>query len=472
MVVKEETRKKRKSYHSVKKRLQLGDVVYAKIGPKVNALTPSGKKSEAKQKLYGQIIQSVNNNIYVVSFSDGQKREMNSRSLKKANSQESTNFHQVFDELISSESDNNEIKSTASEHNEDVEDPFKLTTLMDVNQDLNFSHEINDSCDNDSDDMTFRVLDNLPMTSTNFTTNINKASKTLTSNNLSAAVKKKSNTAGVIENKYDKQMREAEEKIDNLCNEGASYTVKSGKGESVTWTLIPEHVDLQPLPQRREESLGISNDEIKRKIANSALPTADLFLQLVYSNGAWRRALESMNRKLQIHNESQARSASGINRRSISDFTEKEFLIGHAIIIGASDCSEKGENLWESSRSNKQWKKHWMSISSPTNFGRYMRFYRFKQFKQFLPLIWQDTSRPVETVNGNTWWKFDHAVSSFNEIRRNFIIPSEIIAIDESMSAFRPQTTKTGGLPNISYIFRKPEDLGSEFKCTGTYIQM
>ena len=34
------------------------------------------------------------------------------------------------------------------------------------------------------------------------------------------------------------------------------------------------------------------------------------------------------------------------------------------------------------------------------------------------------------------------------------------------MSAFRPRTTKTGGLPNISFIIRKPEPLGTEFKDT------
>jgi hypothetical protein len=32
------------------------------------------------------------------------------------------------------------------------------------------------------------------------------------------------------------------------------------------------------------------------------------------------------------------------------------------------------------------------------------------------------------------------------------------------MSAFRPQTTKTGNLPNLSHIERKPEDLGTEMK--------
>ena len=32
------------------------------------------------------------------------------------------------------------------------------------------------------------------------------------------------------------------------------------------------------------------------------------------------------------------------------------------------------------------------------------------------------------------------------------------------MSAYRPQTNKTGNLPNISYILRKPEPLGTELK--------
>ena len=34
----------------------------------------------------------------------------------------------------------------------------------------------------------------------------------------------------------------------------------------------------------------------------------------------------------------------------------------------------------------------------------------------------------------------------------------------ESMSAYRPRTTKTGGMPILSFIKRKPEHLGTEFK--------
>ena len=43
---------------------------------------------------------------------------------------------------------------------------------------------------------------------------------------------------------------------------------------------------------------------------------------------------------------------------------------------------------------------------------------------------------------------------------------SNWVVIDESMSAWRPRTTRLGGLPHLSHVPRKPEPLGTEFKCT------
>jgi hypothetical protein len=39
-----------------------------------------------------------------------------------------------------------------------------------------------------------------------------------------------------------------------------------------------------------------------------------------------------------------------------------------------------------------------------------------------------------------------------------------VCVLDESMSAWRPRTTKHGGLPHISFVMQKPEPLGTEFK--------
>lgn len=71
---------------------------------------------------------------------------------------------------------------------------------------------------------------------------------------------------------------------------------------------------------------------------------------------------------------------------------------------------------------------------------------------------------------GDLWWKFSQAIETFNHIRCQLLETSQFFVIDESMSAWRPRTTDVGGLPNISFVARKPESLGTEFKCVACPI--
>ena len=63
----------------------------------------------------------------------------------------------------------------------------------------------------------------------------------------------------------------------------------------------------------------------------------------------------------------------------------------------------------------------------------------------------------------------DKLFDDFNKARRDRFAAGPVLVLDEIMSAWRPQTTPTGGLPNVSFIPRKPEPLGTEFKtvCCG-----
>ena len=54
-------------------------------------------------------------------------------------------------------------------------------------------------------------------------------------------------------------------------------------------------------------------------------------------------------------------------------------------------------------------------------------------------------------------------IDRFNESCSN-IAASYLKVGDESMNAIRFCTTSKGDLPHLSYIFRKPEPLGVEFK--------
>ena len=62
------------------------------------------------------------------------------------------------------------------------------------------------------------------------------------------------------------------------------------------------------------------------------------------------------------------------------------------------------------------------------------------------------------------WHPVKKLVDDYNSNRKKTVASSVIMTLDESMSAWRPRTSSAGGLPNISFILRKPRPLGTEFK--------
>ena len=63
------------------------------------------------------------------------------------------------------------------------------------------------------------------------------------------------------------------------------------------------------------------------------------------------------------------------------------------------------------------------------------------------------------------WWPIANLEEKYNENRRKFFGKrcSEFL-VDESMSAYRPRTRKTGDLPHLTFCERKPNDLGTKIK--------
>ena len=94
-----------------------------------------------------------------------------------------------------------------------------------------------------------------------------------------------------------------------------------------------------------------------------------------------------------------------------------------------------------------------------------MTITRFQELKKLITFINADRDDCE-----NPWWKADGMVTKFNLHRRRVFRTSSKMTVDESMSAFRPQTTPLGNLPFLSFIQRKPEDLGTEFKIVADAI--
>ena len=234
---------------------------------------------------------------------------------------------------------------------------------------------------------------------------------------------------------------------------------------SMVWTVVKEHVN--PDGHRDERAIkhiGIT-DELKRQtILNSSVPLAELFLQLTFEDADLQKQVAKFNRNIDLHNDinvDAGRTSFYSRRRSIKYFSVSEFLTGYGIILGAADCLDKGNALFKTKKEESAPCTLWHSIAPKMDFSNYLSLSRFKQFRSILAHQWQDSEKFNEN---DPWWRFQKAIDEFNAIRKKFLTLGNITCLDESMVAWKPQTTFTGGLPNISHIDHKPEDIGCEQK--------
>ena len=76
--------------------------------------------------------------------------------------------------------------------------------------------------------------------------------------------------------------------------------------ETMNWTKIHEWLNIQHIPKRQLEMLGIKDTEQRERIMNSFYPLAELLLYLlVFKYRKWTQYLDVMNRAIQIHNDLQ-----------------------------------------------------------------------------------------------------------------------------------------------------------------------
>ncbi len=99
-------------------------------------------------------------------------------------------------------------------------------------------------------------------------------------------------------------------------------------------------------------------------------------------------------------------------------------------------------------------------MREPPSFSSWMKQWRFEEIRQLLKYAKADLSK----VQTDQWAWFKKAVTDFNYNRKKVLQPGLVVVLDESMSAWKPRADKLGGLPNISYVMRKPKPLGIEFK--------
>ena len=130
--------------------------------------------------------------------------------------------------------------------------------------------------------------------------------------------------------------------------------------------------------------------------------------------------------------------------------------IAYTIMIAAVSEVEQGvENLWKRGRSNGR--------RDYPNFGQYMSKNTFKVFQSAAPYCFCDKKYWYVDKRDRPWDIFLPCLNSYNEKRRNLVV-TVLLMLDESMSGWRPKTSKLGGLPNYTFEPRKPVPLGTMFR--------
>jgi len=136
---------------------------------------------------------------------------------------------------------------------------------------------------------------------------------------------------------------------------------------------------------------------------------------------------------------------------------EKEFWRFIGILIYAGAIKKKGHQLWQT-------EKNYRTFSDRIDLGpkgkSIMAQYRFQDLRKAFSHAFDNGKNPEEDPYHMVRLLFE----GYNENRKRNINSSVENVFDESMSPFKPRTTKEGGLPNISFIQRKPEPIGVEYK--------
>jgi hypothetical protein len=156
--------------------------------------------------------------------------------------------------------------------------------------------------------------------------------------------------------------------------------------------------------------------------------------------GNWQQPLKQLNRLIQLENEEGRRlMRNGRRVKIIRKITEREFWVWWGIVIAARIEGRTG-TMWDQTGPEGYGKK--------VDMGKYMLEHRFKKIQELIPYLFADESRK----ENDPWWQFSKAVNDYNKNRSETVLASFLKLMDESMSAYRPQTTKTGNLDHLQWL--------------------
>ena len=236
----------------------------------------------------------------------------------------------------------------------------------------------------------------------------------------------------------------------------ARLPVVVGKGSAkTTWLVVDDikEVDV-PVSVNYFKHTGIKGFDFSEKTVkgHDGKTNRINFLHLLQHlwPGDWWEQLAYLNSIIQEKENSDVSPTKKVLKR----ISEHEFWRFFGLLLAARLEGRTG-TLWDTDRNRET-----TGILKKVDYTPYMNRGRFTEIRQYMKFVFADKS-----LSGtDDWWQIMAGINGFNENRRRVVQAPNIKVLDETMSAWRPQTRKSGNLPSLSFILRKPEPLGTEFK--------
>jgi len=185
--------------------------------------------------------------------------------------------------------------------------------------------------------------------------------------------------------------------------EGHEENCINSKDGTVVWKVVHSHsVTRDDFSEVREE------EESSMAAMNLSVPDVENYIDKDDgSKSLWAlwptdidKGINKLNDAIKIDNLKRKERY----QRVIKVVSKGEFIILHALLIGASTHSNQGDKLFhdESSKFGARDKKR-RQLSPRVSFGKYMKHWRFKQIKTYVPQV---TESKELKDRKDDWWQF------------------------------------------------------------------
>ena len=218
---------------------------------------------------------------------------------------------------------------------------------------------------------------------------------------------------------------------DTVVFTGGGNKRNKKKEDFVSWTVsddedyhfVPNHVP--------DHEMGLQGVDFRKHDAPDSkgrLSRVNL-LRVLFSlwPGNLRNQLMRVNSMIDEDNKDR-------RRNKVSLLSVREMVVFLGVMLVATLEGKKGCELWQSEDQETE------GYQTQVDISRYMTLHRHRQIRKYFHHLFSDPKKKAT----DPWWQVSGGIEEFNKNRKKMVKGSNIMVLDEAMSAFKPRTTATG----------------------------